>query len=71
MTHLVLNQSLDITENVSSTVIDKLYELARTSDAEDLNNSVSISLRGNITPSAAFEDAVSFLESKFENLVIN
>lgn len=71
MTHLVLNQSLNITENVSSAVIDKLYELAKTSDVEDLNNSVSMSLRGNITPSAAFEDAVSFLKDKFENLIIN
>jgi hypothetical protein len=38
--------------------------------SEDTNGP-SVTLSGNITPSAAYEDSVAYLRSKFPNLTIN
>lgn len=71
MTSLNIQQSTQSSETVSSSVIEKLYNLAITSTVEDENSSFSMSLQGNISVPAAFEDSVLYLRSKFPNLTIN
>lgn len=67
MTNLIIQQG-NTPENISSTVIDKLYRLA-------LQNTEAgipvMELSGSITPNAAYEDAVAYLRAKFPNLTIN
>ena len=70
MNSLTIQQG-NISESVPSTVIDKLYRLALTSKVEDPNNTLEMSLSGNISPVSAYEDAVTYLRSKFPNLTIN
>lgn len=70
MNSLTIQQG-NTSENVPSTVIDKLYRLALTSKVEDPNNTLEMSLSGNISPVSAYEDAVTYLRSKFPNLTIN
>lgn len=70
MNSLIIQQG-NISENVPSIVIDKLYRLALTSKVEDPNNALEISLSGNISPVSAYEDAVTYLRNKFPNLTIN
>lgn len=70
MNSLIIQQG-NISENVPSIVIDKLYRLALTSKVEDPNNALEMSLSGNISPVSAYEDAVTYLRSKFPNLTIN
>lgn len=71
MTSLNIQQNTQQSENVSSTVIEKLYNLALISTVEDQNSSFSMSLQGNISAPAAYEDSVLYLRSKFPNLTIN
>lgn len=54
---------LETKETVSSYLIDKLYRLAQTMP--------SIVLEGNITAKFAYEDAVNYLNSHFENLHVS
>lgn len=70
MNSLTIQQG-NTSESVPSTVIDKLYRLALTSKVEDSNNALEMSLSGNISPVSAYEDAVTYLRSKFPNLTIN
>lgn len=70
MNSLTIQQG-NTSESVPSTVIDKLYRLALTSKVEDPNNALEMSLSGNISPVSAYEDAVTYLRSKFPNLTIN
>lgn len=70
MNSLTIQQG-NTSENVPSIVIDKLYKLALTSKVEDPNNALEMSLSGNISPVSAYEDAVTYLRSKFPNLTIN
>ena len=65
MTHLNLNQTTSSIEVVSSTIIDKLYELAQTNLDETSN------VQGNLQVVHAYEDAVTYLLNKFPNLQIN
>ena len=71
MTSLNIQQSTQSSETVSSAVIEKLYNLAINSKVEDKNNSLTMTLQGNISVPAAFEDSVLYLRSKFPNLTIN
>lgn len=70
MNSLTIQQG-NTSESVPSIVIDKLYRLALTSKVEDPNNALEMSLSGNISPVSAYEDAVTYLRSKFPNLTIN
>lgn len=70
MTNLNIQQG-QITENVTSEVIDKLYKLALASKVENSDNLFNMSLSGNIYASTAYEDAVVYLREKFPNLTIN
>lgn len=70
MTNLNIQQG-QITENVSSEIIDKLYRLALVSKAENSDNLLNMSLSGNIYASTAYEDAVMYLREKFPDLTIN
>ena len=65
MSHLNLNQTTSSIEVVSSSVIDKLYELAQTSLDETSD------VQGNLQVTHAYEDAVSYLLAKYTNLQIN
>ena len=73
MTHLRVEQNT-ITENVTSNVIHKLYETAKSIiDNEELNEveESQVSLRGNLQVPKAYGDEVDWLEAKFPNLHIN
>ena len=65
ITHLNLNQTTSSIEVVSSTIIDKLYELAQTNLDETSN------VQGNLQVVHAYEDAVTYLLNKYPNLQIN
>lgn len=70
--YLEITQNENVIEqNVTSGTIEKLYNLAITSNVADANNNFPMSLRGNISVPAAYEDSVTYLRSKFPNLVIN
>ena len=71
MTSLTITQSTQQSEQVSSAVIEKLYRLALTSTVEDENSSFTMSLQGNISAPAAWEDSVTYLRAKFPSLTIN
>ena len=71
MTNLTIQQSTSSVENVSAQLIDKLYRLALTSKVEDPSNTLTMSLQGNISATAAYEDAIVYLRAKFPNLTIN
>lgn len=71
MTNLTIQQSTSSVENVSAQLIDKLYKLALTSKVEDSSNALTMSLQGNISATAAYEDAIIYLRAKFPNLTIN
>lgn len=64
--HLEIKQANDRTEQVSSTCIDKLYNLSK----NDLLDATS-DLRGNINAASAYEDAVTFLNTMWgPNLIV-
>ena len=66
MTHLNLNQTTSSIEVVSSTIIDKLYELAQ-NPSLDANSTI----QGNLQCTHAYEDAVTYLLNRFPSLQIN
>lgn len=71
MKELKIEQNESLIENVSSSVIDKLYRLALESKVADESNDFEISLSGNLQAPSAYEDAVLFLTAKFPKLHIN
>lgn len=56
--HLVINQSTDRTEQVTTACIDKLYNLSKSNTLDGTSY-----LRGSINAAAAYEDAVTFLNT--------
>lgn len=64
MYHLRIEQN-NIQENVSSSVITKLYELTQT----NLDNTSN--LQGNLHVNATYQDYVDYLETKYPNLYIS
>lgn len=65
--HLVIKQTAT-QENVSSAVIDKLYNLTYEDSTLGIDPEVDSQrgdIVGNIRPTAAYEDAVEFLKNKF------
>ena len=71
MNNLSIIQSKSSTEQVTSSVIEKLYQLALTSKAADPSSSFTMNLQGNISVPAAYEDSVEYLQQKFQDLIIN
>lgn len=65
ITHLNLNQTTSSIEVVSSTIIDKLYELAKT------NLDETSTMSGNLQVTHAYADAVTYLLNKYPSLQIN
>ena len=66
MSHLNLNQTTSSIEVVSSSIIDKLYELAQ-NPSLDTNSTI----QGNLQCTHAYEDTVTYLLNKFPGLQIN
>lgn len=56
--HLVINQSTDRTEQVTTACIDKLYNLSKSNTLDGTSY-----LRGSINAASAYEDAVTFLNT--------
>lgn len=56
--HLVINQSTDRTEQVTTACIDKLYNLSKNNTLDGTSY-----LRGRINAAAAYEDAVTYLNT--------
>lgn len=71
MSNLNIIQSKSSTEQVTSVVIEKLYQLALTSKVADPSSSFTMNLQGNISAPAAYEDSVEYLQQKFQDLIIN
>ena len=64
--HLEIKQANDRTEQVSSTCIDKLYNLSKNGLLDATSD-----LRGNINATSAYEDAVTFLNTMWgPNLIV-
>lgn len=70
MKELKIEQNESLIENVSSSVIDKLYRCALESKVADESNDFEMSLSGNLQAPSAYEDAVLFLTAKFPKLHI-
>lgn len=70
LTDVNIAQNTSVIEDVSSATIDKLYRLTLNSKVEDLDNESTVQLSGNLRSTAAFEDAVAYLTSKFQDLYI-
>lgn len=73
MNRLVIKQNT-VTENVTSDLISKLYtEAKEIKDYEELNEieDSQVQLQGNLQAPNAYDDEVTYLETKFPNLHIN
>lgn len=71
---LVIKQNTQLRENVSSAVIDKLYNLTYENQSLNIDPEVTSGANdivGWIKPTAAYADAVTFLTAKFPNLTID
>ena len=64
--HLNIEQATSSIEVVSSSVIDKLYELAQNPSLDSGSN-----IQGNLQVTHAYQDAIDYLLNKFPNLQIN
>lgn len=71
MSNLSIIQTKSSTEQVTSAVIETLYRLALTSKVADPSSSFTMSLQGNISAPAAYQDSVEYLQQKFQGLIIN
>ena len=70
MNNLIIEQNTTSIETVTSEVIEKLYNLAITSNVADENNNFPMSLKGTLTAISAFRDSVQYLRDKFPQLTI-
>ena len=66
MTHLYIEQNTGLTEEVNSSIISKLYELASSEDLDQTSD-----LKGRLHSSTAKDIHVTYLTTNFENLYIN
>lgn len=65
MTHLRIEQN-NIQENVSSAVIDKLYELATSGDLDQSSN-----LAGNLHTTATYQEYIDAIRAEYPDLTIS
>lgn len=66
MTHLYIEQNTGLTEEVSSSIISKLYELAISGDLDETSD-----LKGRLHSTTGYGDQVSYLMANFPNLYID
>ena len=63
--NISIQQSKNITEQVNYNIIDKLFDISK------YNNNENTTLTGNINSLTAYRDAVDYLRSNYQNLIIN
>lgn len=66
MTHLYIEQNTGLTEEVNSSIISKLYELAISGDLDNTSD-----LKGRLHSSTARDIHVAYLNEAFDDLYIN
>lgn len=66
MTHLYIEQNTGLTEEVNSSIISKLYELAISGDLDNTSD-----LKGRLHSTSGYGDQVSYLNTNFSDLYIN
>ena len=66
MTHLYIEQNTGLIEEVSSSIISKLYELAISGDLDEFSD-----LKGRLHSINAYDNQVTYLTTTFENLHIS
>ena len=66
MTHLYIEQNTGLTEEVNSSIISKLYELAISGDLDETSD-----LKGRLHSTSGYGDQVSYLNTNFSDLYIN
>ena len=66
MTHLYIEQATDRTEEVNSSIISKLYELAISGDLDNTSD-----LKGRLHSTSAKEKHVTYLNNNFDELYIS
>lgn len=66
MTHLYIEQNTGLTEEVNSSIISKLYELAISGDLDNTSD-----LKGRLHSISGYGDQVSYLNTNFSDLYIN
>ena len=71
MDKINIEQSQQLNEQVSPEVVDKLYKYALQSKVENEYNTLEMTLSGQISTKAAYDNAVEYLREKFPNLIIN
>lgn len=65
MTHLKIEQNTTGTEEVNSSIIAKLYELASSGDLDNTSD-----LKGRLHSASGFQSQISYLNDKYEDLTI-
>lgn len=66
MTHLYIEQNTGLTEEVNSSIISKLYELAISGDLDNTSD-----LKGRLHTTAAYESHVNWLNEHYDELIIS
>lgn len=66
MTHLYIEQNTGLTEEVNSSIISKLYELAISGDLDETSD-----LKGRLHSTTAYEHEVDYLNTTFQDLIIS
>ena len=64
--HIYIEQNTDITEEVNSSIISKLYELAISGDLDNTSD-----LKGRLHSTSGYENQVSYLNTNFPDLYIS
>lgn len=66
MTHLYIEQNTGLTEEVSSSIISKLYELAISGDLDNTSD-----LKGRLHSTTGYVSQVNYLNTNFQDLIIS
>jgi hypothetical protein len=65
MTHLYIEQATDKIEEVNSSIISKLYELAISGDLDETSD-----LKGRLHSTTGYVSQVNYLNTNFQDLII-
>lgn len=66
MTHLYIEQNTGLTEEVNSSIISKLYELAISGDLDETSD-----LKGRLHSTTGYVSQVNYLNTNFQDLIIS
>ena len=66
MTHLYIEQNTGLTEEVNSSIISKLYELAISGDLDNTSD-----LKGRLHSTTGYVSQVNYLNTNFQDLIIS